>query len=139
MNEPKKVSRPLPRPNIYMKTGPFWEAAKERKLLLQYCADTKQYQWLPRPVSIFTGKRNLEWREASGKGTLYTWTNTLAPWPGHEDRLPYVCALVDLEEGVRVLANLINYDLSKLRDGLPVKLTWETLSQDFEYPVFEPA
>ena len=101
MSEAKKVVRPLPRPDIYLKTRPFWDAAKEHKLLLQFCKDTNQYQWYPRPVSIYSGTRNLEWREASGKGTLYTWTNTLVPWPGHEDRVPYICALVDLEEGVR--------------------------------------
>src|SRR5258708_22487719 len=86
MSEAKKIARPLARPDIYMKTRPFWEAAKQHKLMLQCCKDTNQYQWFPRPVSIYSGKRNLEWREASGKGTLYTWTNTLVPWPGHEDR-----------------------------------------------------
>jgi uncharacterized OB-fold protein len=107
MSEAKKTPRPLPRPDIYMKTRPFWEAAKQHKLMLQFCKDTNQYQWFPRPVSIYSGKRNLEWREASGRGTLYTWTNTLVPWPGHEDRVPYICALVDLEERVRILVNLI--------------------------------
>ena len=82
MSEAKKVVRPLPRPDIYLKTRPFWDAAKEHKLLLQFCKDTNQYQWYPRPVSIYSGTRNLEWREASGKGALYSWTNTLVPWPG---------------------------------------------------------
>src|SRR4051794_39925051 len=139
MSEAKKIARPLPRPDIYMKTRAFWDAAKQHRLLLQYCKDTNQFQWYPRPVSIYSGKRNLEWREASGKGTLYSWTETLAPWPGHEDRIPYLCALVDLDEGVRMLVNLINCKPSQLRDGSPVKLSWEKLSEDFEYPVFEPA
>jgi uncharacterized OB-fold protein len=47
--------------------------------------------------------------------------------------------LVDLEEGVRILVNLVNCDASKLRDGLPVKLSWEKLSEEFNVPVFEPA
>ena len=140
MSEAKKTPpRPLPRPDIYVKTRPFWDAAKEHRLLLQYCNDTNQYQWVPRPVSIYSGKRNLEWREASGKGTLYTWTNTVVPWPGHEGRVPYICALVDLEEGVRMLVNLVNCEASQLRDGMPVKLAWEKLSDDFNVPVFEPA
>ncbi|MBR0898915.1 OB-fold domain-containing protein [Bradyrhizobium tropiciagri] len=138
MREAKKTPRPLPRPDIYMNTSPFWEAAKQRRLMLQYCKDSNRYQWFPRPVSIYSGKRNLEWREASGKGILYTWTNTLVPWPDHEDRVPYVCALVDLQEGVRMLVNLINCDASKFREGLPVRLAWEKLSDDFNVPVFEP-
>jgi uncharacterized OB-fold protein len=50
-----------------------------------------------------------------------------------------MCALVELEEGVRMLANLYNTDGVELSVGLPVRLIWETLSEDFEYPAFEPA
>ena len=55
------------------------------------------------------------------------------------DRAPYMCALVEVEEDVRILTNLYNYEGVELRDGLPVKLRWETLSEDFEDPAFEPA
>lgn len=136
---PPPLPRPLPRPDVYVETAPFWEAAKRHKLMLQYDTEVGKYQWLPRPVSIYTGKRTLEWREASGRGTLYSWTLSNVAWPGHADRAPYMCALVELEEGVRILTNLYNYDGVELRDGLPVKLMWETLSEDFEYPAFEPA
>lgn len=138
MAEAKKASRPLPRPNIYTRTDEFWKGAKNGKLLLQYCKDTGRYQWFPRSTSIYNGRRNLEWREASGLGTLYSWTNTFVPWPGHENRVPYLCALINLEEGVRILANLINVEAAALRDGLPVKLAWEKLNDDFNLPVFEP-
>ena len=147
MSEPKKtvsqtprpVSRPLPRPDIYTRTAPFWEAANQGKLLLQYCKDTGKYQWFPRSGSIYTGKRNIEWREASGRGTVYSWTLSVAPWPGHEDRVPYICAYVELEEGVRILVNLFNVKPEDIRIGMPVKLMWERLSEKFNYPAFEPA
>ncbi len=132
-------SRPLPRPDIYVETTPFWEAAKRHKLLLQYDTEVGKYQWLPRPVSIYTGKRTLEWRPASGRGTLYSWTLSHVAWPGHADRAPYMCAVVELEEEVRMLVNLYNTDGVELSVGLPVRLIWETLSEDFEYPAFEPA
>ncbi len=137
--EKKPIPRPLPRPNIYVETNPFWDAAKEHRLLIQYDPEVGRYQWMPRPVSIFTGKRTLEWREVSGRGKLYSWTLSHVEWPGHAGRAPYMCALVELEEGVRMLANLYNHQGVELRDGLPVKLTWETLSDAFEYPAFEPA
>ena len=139
MSEANKIPRPLPRPNIYTETQPFWEAAKAHRFLLQYDTETNRPQWPPRPVSIYTGKRTLEWREASGRGTLYSWTLSHVAWPGHAGRAPYMCALVELEEGVRVLANLVNYEGVELRDGLPVKLAWDTLSEAFEYFNFEPA
>ena len=143
MSEPKKAPvqtpRPLPRPDIYTKTASFWEAANQGKLLLQYCKDTGKYQWFPRSGSIYTGKRNIEWREASGRGTVYSWTLSVAPWPGHEDRVPYICAYVELEEGVRILVNLFNVKPEDIRIGMPVKLMWERLSEKFNYPAFEPA
>lgn len=138
MTEKRKIARPVPRPNAYMNTAPFWAATREGKLLLQFCKDSGKYQWYPRPVSIYTGKRNLEWREASGKGTLYSWTVTYSAWPGHEDRVPYICAYVDLDEGPRLLCNLLNCARDKVRIGMPVKLVWEKLEDGTNYPAFEP-
>lgn len=138
MSDIKKPTRPLPRPDIYAKTSPFWEAANQGKLLLQYCKDSQQYQWFPRSGSVFNGKRNIEWRESPGRGSVYAWTLSVAPWPGHEDRVPYLCAYVELEEGVRVLANLVNVKPQDVKVGMPVKLTWERLSDKYNYPAFEP-
>ena len=136
---PRPVSRPIPRPNTYMDTRPFWDAAKNGKLVIQYCKDTGKPQFFPRPVSMANGKRNLEWREVSGKGTVYSYTNTFSAWPGHEDRVPYLCALVELEEGVRMLCNLFNVKAEDVKIGMPVKLYWEKLSDDINYPAFQPA
>ena len=137
--EAKKIPRPMPRINSYMETKPFWDAAKNGKLLIQYCKDTGKPQFFPRPVSLANGKRNLEWREASGRGTVYSYTNTFSAWPGHEDRVPYMVALVELEEGVRILANLLNVKAEDVKIGMPVKLYWEKLSEDINYPAFQPA
>jgi len=134
----KKIPRPLPRVNAYMNTKPFWDAAKEGKLVIQYCKDTGKPQFFPRPVSLATGKRNLEWRQVSGRGKVYSWTTTYSAWPGHEDRVPYICALVELDEGVRMLVNLLNCNSEEVKIDMPVKLCWEKLSEDINYPAFEP-
>lgn len=139
MTEAKKTPRPLPKPDIYAKTRPFWEAANQGRLLLQYCKDSGKYQWYPRSGSVHTGSRNIEWREVEGSGTVYAFTVSVAPWPGHEERVPYLCALVELKEGVRMLANLVNVKPDEVRSGMPVKLAWERLSTEFNYPAFEPA
>ncbi len=135
----KKIPRPLPRVNVYMNTKPFWDATKEGKLVIQYCKDTGRPQFFPRPVSLATGKRNLEWREVSGRGKVYSWTTTYSAWPGHEDRVPYICALVELDEGVRMLVNLLHCKSGDVKIDMPVKLCWEKLSDDIDYPAFEPA
>lgn len=141
MNTPavKKIPRPIPTPNAYMNTAPFWEAARQRKLLIQQCPRTGRFQFFPRPGSVFTGRRDAVWTEVSGNGTLYSWTVTQSPWPGHEDRVPYVCALVELPEGVRVLCNIFNARTEDLRIGMPVKLYWEELEDGTLYPAFQPA
>lgn len=136
---PRKTPRPLPRVNVYMNTRPFWDAAKQGKLLMQFCKDTGKPQFFPRPVSLATGRRNLEWREVSGRGKVYSWTVTYSAWPGHEDRVPYVCALVELDEGVRMLANLANCKHEDIRMEMSVKVCWEKLSEDISIPAFEPA
>lgn len=139
MSDAKEPQRPLPKPDIYTETAPFWQAAKDGKLMVQYCTDSGRHQWLPRPVSIYTGKQNLEWREVSGDGTLYSFTRANVPWPGHQDRVPYLCGIVELDEGVRMVSNLINCEYEDLEVGMKVKLAWETLNEEFEFPVFEPA
>ena len=54
---------------------PYWEGTKQKKLVIQYCKATGKYQHFPRPVSIFTGRRrDIEWREVSGKGVVFSWT-----------------------------------------------------------------
>lgn len=137
--EAKKIPRPQPRVGAYMDTQPYWDAAKNGKLVIQYCRDTGKPQFFPRPVSMANGRRNLEWREVSGRGTVYSFTNTFSAWPGHEERVPYLCALVELEEGVRMLVNLLNVNAQDVRIGMPVKLCFEALSPDIRLPAFEPA
>ena len=135
----KKVPRPLPKIGRYTDTKPFWDAAKQHRLLLQYCTDTGRPQWFPRSVSLYTGRRNLEWREAAGEGTVYSYTVHHRAWPGHEDRVPYVVALVELPEGVRILANILHCNPGDVRIGMPVKVCWESLSDEVTYFAFEPA
>lgn len=133
-----RIPRPLPRPGVYMDTQPFWAGAREHRLLIQYCRATGKPQFFPRPASLATGRRDLEWREVSGRGVVYSFTNTYSAWPGHEDRVPYLCALVELEEGVRLLCNLVNVKAEDVSIGMKVHVCWEKLSDDFNYPAFEP-
>jgi uncharacterized protein len=138
MSDAKQPARPVPKPNAYVDSTPFWAAAKQGRLVLQYCRDAGKFQHYPRPVSLYTGKRNLEWREVSGIGVVYAHTVTRVPMPGFEERVPYIVATIELAEGVRLLANLVNCAPDKVRIGMPVRLCWERLSDDINQPCFEP-
>ena len=81
-------TRPRPLPTTTTITQPFWDRVNEKRLLLRYDPEAQKYQFYPRGLSLHTGKRNLEWREASGKGTLYSYTETHIPTRGFEDLAP---------------------------------------------------
>lgn len=127
----------LPTENTYVDATPFWNGVRERKLVLQYCRDSGRFQHYPRPVSVFTGSRNLEWREVSGKGKIFAVTVMRVPGLGYPGKPPYAVATVELVEGVRVIARVLNVPPEKVTVGMPVRLTWEPLG-DGVYPAFEP-
>jgi len=129
--------RPVPVPNTYFQAQPYWDGVKQKKLMLQYCPDTKQYQFFPRPVSNFTGKANLEWRESKQKGTIYAMTLTRVPMGGFEDRVPYPIVTVDLDEKVRMIGLLLNCKPEEAKIGDRVKVCWEALTETQNYPSFE--
>ena len=128
--------RPLPKPTPA--TQAFWDGAKKSKLMLQWDPTAKKYQFWPRANSVRTGKRNLQWKATSGKGELYSFTITHVPTPGFEARAPYVIGMIELDEGVRIIANLINIKIDDVEIGMRMKVAWEKLSDDITYFAFEP-
>ncbi len=105
--------------------------------MLQYDREAGAYQFSPRPVSIHTGRADLEWREASGKGKLFAHTVCYIPARGFEDVAPYVLAAVDLEEGVRIVARLVDVTPEEVEPGMALKVCWDRLSDDINYFAFE--
>jgi uncharacterized protein len=133
--DPLAGQRPAPVP--YNFTKRFWEGARDCKLLLQYDPDVGKYQFYPRPISVFSGRRNLEWREASGKGTVYTYTVSHKAPPPFRNVSPFIIATVELAERVRIMANLINCPRDRVKIGMPVRLTW-VRAGEANFPAFEP-
>lgn len=136
-NDTLAVERPPIRPSNFSK--PFWDATREKRLLLQYCPATQQYQFFPRPVSLFTARRALEWREVSGRGQVYSYTVArLGPGPfrGHE---PYLVALVALEEGVHIMANIVHCAIDAIRIGMAVEPFWAPRPDGTHLLMFQPA
>jgi uncharacterized OB-fold protein len=127
---------PAPAPSPF--SLPFWEGTKRKELLLQYDPIAERYQFFPRPISIYTGKRNLEWRAASGLGSVFAFTIVRrAPHPGFAGRTPYVVASITLDEGVRILAQLRNVAPEDVRAGMRVHVEWEPRGA-YNVAVFEP-
>jgi hypothetical protein len=131
-----RTRRPAPKENVFVDARPFWAGARAGKLVLQACADTGRLQHYPRPVSLFTGRRRLEWREVSGRGVVYAHTVVRVPGPGLEGRLPLAVALIELEEGVRIIANILDCKPEDVKIGQRVRLAWDHFDDGTPYPAF---
>lgn len=136
MAKPQAKPRPVPKPTP--STQEFWDGAKKGKLMLQYDPVKRRYQFWPRANSVRTGKRNLKWQPTSGKGELYSYTVTHVPTAGFESRTPYVVGLIELDEGVRIIGNLLNVTEDNVEIGMRVKVAWEKLTDDVTYFAFVP-
>jgi uncharacterized OB-fold protein/zinc transporter ZupT len=80
---------------------PYWQASKQKKLVIQYCKVTGKYQHFPRPVSIFTGRRrDIEWREVSGKGKVFSFTIAHRGPPAFQGAEPYAIASVTIDDAI---------------------------------------
>jgi uncharacterized OB-fold protein len=127
-------------PTIEPESQPFWDGAKEGRLMIQRCEACGSAQHYPRPFCASCWSDRVHWEEASGRGTLYTFStvymNDLPPFAG---RVPYVAAAIDLEEGPRIMSNIVGVDPAELRVGMPVKVDFEALNEDVTAPVFRPA
>jgi uncharacterized OB-fold protein len=130
-------ARAIPRIGGYVDTQPFWDGIAAGKLVLQYCTEAKRFQHYPRPISLYTGRRTLEWREVSGRGVIYACTVVRIPGPGLEGRLPLCVATVELDEGVRLIANVLRCRPEELKIGLRVRLARDVLGADLAYPAFQ--
>ncbi len=132
----RNAARPAPKPDVFVATQPFWDGAKQGKLVLQFCKDSGRFQHYPRPTSVYTGSRNLEWREVSGKGTVYASTIVRVPGPGIDGRLPLAVATIELDEGVRILGNILNRPGQEVPVGARVELAWDRFDDGTAYPAF---
>ena len=130
--------KPLPKPSKW--SLPFWEGTKQGKLLLKRCRNCGHIDHPPYLFCTSCGDEEHEWIEASGKGTLYAYAiNTYGvPFPFMED-LPYVVAMIDLEEGPRMISNIVTKDPQTLKNGIPVEVFFEEVTAEITLPKWRPA
>jgi uncharacterized OB-fold protein len=131
------VSPLIPEPSSL--TAPYWSGASRGTLLLQRCGACHRYQFYPRHACTSCASTELEWAEASGRGTIYSYTVFYRPPHPAFDRLPLVIALVDLEEGPRMTTNIVGCDFGEIRIGMSVLVEFEELTENVALPVFSPA
>lgn len=133
-----QIEPPLPQPDDL--SGPFWTATREQRLVIQWCSRCDRGIHYPRHACPSCMGDDLTWREASGDGVVHAVTVlhvAAAPWMA--DRTPYVVALIDLVEGVRMLSNIDTESHTGVAVGQRVRVSWRELSDGRHLPQFAPS
>jgi uncharacterized OB-fold protein len=129
---------PIPQPE----SDNYWEGAKAGELRLRKCDDCNQAYFYPRNICPDCGNNNTSWITASGKAKIHTFAIVhRPPHPGFMDDIPYVPAIVELEEGPRMATQIVNVeaDPSKISIDMEVKVVFESITDEISLPKFEPA
>jgi uncharacterized OB-fold protein len=133
-----KVAWPMP--NISAANRPHWAAAKNHKLTYQQCLDCGSWIYPIAPMCQACWSERFEWRPVSGEGKISSWIVVRRAFhPAFQNEIPYVVAEVDLAEGIRVLAPVVNIEPEQLRASLPVRARFMDRSDDVSLLQFEPA
>jgi hypothetical protein len=130
-------------PPVGAESGPFWEATRERRLLVQWCTACDCGVFFPRTLCPHCGAAGpLEWREASGRATVHAAAVEHRPesaGAAFAQGVPFCIALVDLQEGVRMMTNVVGCPPDDVSVGMALTVTWERLSDGRHLPLFRPA
>jgi len=130
---------PLPVPSPESK--PFWDALRRHQLELPFCRPCGAFFYYPRAACPRCLSADLEWKPVSGRGTLHTFTVVSRGQKGFPLGPPYVLAIVELEEGPRMMTNLVGIaaDPAVVRIGMPVEVTFLDATAERTLPHFRPA
>jgi uncharacterized OB-fold protein len=133
-----------PLPDMANTDRPFWEEAQKGNLVLQKCHDCGRLQFLPRPVCVNCFSRNLGWQKSDGTGSIYSLTGIAVPRAPasrkqvEETGIPIIYAAIDLDEGVRVISEIIGSKPEEVKLGDRVKVCFEEApGTDFKLPRFQ--
>jgi uncharacterized OB-fold protein len=128
----------LPTPD--QTTQPWWDANREGRLLIKRCRSCGRAHFYPRPFCPHCWSEEVEWEQASGRASLYTWSvvhqNDLPPF---NERIPYVAAIVELEEGPRMMSNVVDCPAERLAVDMALEVVFQPATEDVVLPVFRPA
>ena len=126
-------ARKIPAPVETPETAPFWTAAREGRFLIPGCRSCGKPHWYPRAICPFCASDQIEWRVASGKGTIYTYSVM------RRAKEPYAIAYVTLAEGPTMMSNIVDCDFDALRVGQPVNVVFKDTENGPPVPMFKPA
>jgi uncharacterized protein len=133
-----EYTKPLPGPTL--DSAPYWEACKHHELKFQKCSKCGTYRNPARIVCANCNSLEYTWEKVSGKGTIYSFIVYHRVYhPSFANEVPYNVSIIELDEGVRMLSNVIGIANEKLEIGMPVQVSFEDIDEEFALPKFKPA
>jgi hypothetical protein len=129
--------KPIPVPT--RETKPYWEACKKHELHIQKCAACGHHQFYPRLYCTKCMSEQVEWVKASGRAKVLSFTVVYRPvTQAFAADVPYVVALVTLDEGPQMMTNIVGCEPEKVHIGMPVQVTFEDWTEEISVPKFKP-
>jgi uncharacterized OB-fold protein len=136
---PAREPLPVPVPDVTSETAVFWEATAEGTLLLPRCDHCDAVIWYPRAFCPVCASLDVTWFAASGRGTVYSFTVVRRPAPPYDRSGPFVVAYVELEEGPRVLTNIVECEPDAVEVDMPVEVVFHDTGEGRALYRFRPA
>jgi uncharacterized protein len=130
---------PKPLPDINDDNKEFWSGCKAHELRFQKCRGCGYVRWPPSIICPRCHSRETEWIVSRGKGTVYSFViYHVAYHEGFTEEIPYIVADVELEEGPRLLTNIVGCPFERIACDMPVKVVWDDVTEDCSLPKFRP-
>ncbi len=128
-----------PLPVLDPESQPYWDALKQHRLLLKHCRACQRSHHYPRELCPHCHSDDLEWKQAAGTGRIYSYTVARRPaGPAFKADTPYVVALVELDEGARLMTNIVTADVESVRIDQRVAVQFDDVTPDVTLPKFRP-
>ncbi len=131
-------AKPIPTPSE--DSRPYWEAAKNHQLKLQQCRACNAFRFPPAEVCSECTSDAYDWNPVSGKGRVFSFViYHRAYHPGFQGEIPYVVGVIELDEGPRMLSNVVGCKPEEVRCDMPVEVAFEDITDEMSLPKFQPA
>jgi uncharacterized OB-fold protein len=126
---------PLPQPSI--ETEAFWKAIQEHKFVMPKCDACGTVSFPPTVACGNCGKTDFTWTAMSGRGTIYSFVVYHRVYhPAFKDKVPYVVAVVDLDEGPRIISNIVGMPIAEVTCDMPVTIVYDEVRDGYLIPKF---
>lgn len=126
----------IPKPVYDEESRPFWEGLNNKELFIQQCHSCNKNIFYPRSLCPYCFSEEIQWKKASGKGKVYSYTVVHQAFGPFKEEAPFIVGIVELDEGVRMMTRIIS-DRKQVEIDKEVSVVFQKVSDDFTLPYFQ--